>query len=248
MTPVIALLASALALACTSVQAAAPQAEPLSFNRDVRPILSENCFACHGFDPKHREAGLRLDTFEGATADRNGSIGIVPGDPAKSAVWERIRSTDPDVVMPPPKSHRNTLAPKQQEILRQWIEQGAQYEPHWSFQAPERDPSPADHKELTDSACNYLPSQPPKHSFVASLSTSPDCRRRSRKSMRSPRHQQSIRTRLSPNWSIACCRVPTTVNAGDAGGSIRPDMLTATATQSMLPDRSGNSATGSSTR
>jgi mono/diheme cytochrome c family protein len=112
-----------LRLAVTPTQAAAPQTEPISFNRDVRPILSENCFACHGFDPKHREAGLRLDTFEGATADRNGSIGIVPKDPAKSAVWERIRSTDPDVVMPPPKSHRNALTPKQQEILRQWIEQ-----------------------------------------------------------------------------------------------------------------------------
>jgi hypothetical protein len=152
MTIVIAILASTLAFAVTSSQAAAPQTEPISFNRDVRPILSENCFACHGFDPKHREAGLRLDTFEGATADRNGSIGIVPKDPAKSAVWERIRSTDPDVVMPPPKSHRNALTPKQQEILRQWIEQGAQYEPHWSFQPPKRDPSLTHHKQLADSA------------------------------------------------------------------------------------------------
>ncbi|MFM7038958.1 MAG: PSD1 and planctomycete cytochrome C domain-containing protein [Planctomycetaceae bacterium] len=152
MTTVIALLASALALAGTSTQAAAPQTEPISFNRDVRPILSENCFACHGFDPKHREAGLRLDTFEGATADRNGSTGIVPKDPAKSAVWERIRSTDPDVVMPPPKSHRHPLTPQQQEILRQWIEQGAHYEPHWSFQAPKRDPSLNDHKQLANSA------------------------------------------------------------------------------------------------
>ncbi|MFM8476324.1 MAG: PSD1 and planctomycete cytochrome C domain-containing protein [Planctomycetaceae bacterium] len=128
-------------LALLLLTATLPATEPVSFNRDVRPILSENCFACHGFDPKHREAGLRLDTFDGATANRDGIRGIVPGNPAESAVWERIRSTDPDTVMPPPKSHRNPLTPAQQEILRRWIEEGATYEPHWSFLPPKRDAS-----------------------------------------------------------------------------------------------------------
>jgi Protein of unknown function (DUF1553)/Protein of unknown function (DUF1549)/Planctomycete cytochrome C len=113
------------------------QAE-ISFNRDVRPILSENCFACHGFDPKHREGNLRLDNFEGATADREGSRGIVPGDLKKSDVWQRIISTDQDELMPPPKSHKPALSAKQRDILKTWIEQGAKYERHWSFEPPKR--------------------------------------------------------------------------------------------------------------
>ena len=75
-------------------------AVPISFNRDIRPILSENCFACHGFDPKHREGDLRLDTFDGATEDRDGARGIVPGDLSKSDAWQRIISEDKVVVMP----------------------------------------------------------------------------------------------------------------------------------------------------
>ncbi|MFM7070678.1 MAG: PSD1 and planctomycete cytochrome C domain-containing protein [Planctomycetota bacterium] len=122
--------------------AAAPGSEPVSFNRDVRPILSENCFACHGFDPKHREAGLRLDTFQGATVDRDGTPAIVPGNPAKSLIWERIHSTDPEVVMPPPKSRKKTLTTAQRQILKRWIEEGAKYETHWAFQSPKRE-SPA---------------------------------------------------------------------------------------------------------
>ncbi|MBL9134016.1 MAG: PSD1 domain-containing protein [Verrucomicrobiaceae bacterium] len=109
----------------------------IEFNRDVRPILSENCFACHGFDPKHREADLRLDTFDGATADRDGARGIVPGDLSKSDAWQRIISEDKDEVMPPPKSHKPPLSVKQREILKAWIEQGAKYERHWAFQNPE---------------------------------------------------------------------------------------------------------------
>ncbi len=110
----------------------------IEFNRDVRPILSENCFACHGFDPKHREGDLRLDTFEGATGDREGSRGIVPGDLGKSDAWQRIISEDKDEVMPPPKSHKAPLSMKQREILKAWIEQGANYQRHWSFEPPKR--------------------------------------------------------------------------------------------------------------
>lgn len=107
---------------------ASASALEISYNRDVRPILSDNCFACHGFDPKNRKAGLRLDTFEGATVDG----AIVPGNLTKSEVWSRIVSEDEDEVMPPPKSHK-TLTAAQKGMLKRWIESGAKYEKHWSF-------------------------------------------------------------------------------------------------------------------
>ena len=113
-------------------------AAPISFNRDIRPILSENCFACHGFDPKHREGDLRLDTFEGATQNRDGAHGIVPGDLSKSDAWQRIISEDKDEVMPPPKSHKPPLTAKQRETIKAWIEQGAKYEAHWAFIPPQK--------------------------------------------------------------------------------------------------------------
>lgn len=122
-----------LLLTASSLHAAAP----ISFNRDIRPILSENCFACHGFDPKHREGDLRLDTFEGATQDRDGARGIVPGDLSKSDAWQRIISDDKDEVMPPPKSHKPPLNAKQRETIKAWIEQGAKYEAHWAFIPPQ---------------------------------------------------------------------------------------------------------------
>jgi hypothetical protein len=112
--------------------------EIVSFNRHIRPILSENCFACHGFDPKHREAGLRLDTFAGATADRDGVRAVVPGDLDKSELWARIQSDDPDLLMPPPTSHKPALSPAQRALIKQWIEQGAKYETHWAFVPPVR--------------------------------------------------------------------------------------------------------------
>ncbi|MFV0442981.1 MAG: PSD1 and planctomycete cytochrome C domain-containing protein [Planctomycetaceae bacterium] len=111
----------------------------VAFNRDVRPILAENCYACHGFDPKHREGGLRLDTFAGATGDRDGSRGIVPGNVSESDIWARITSDDPDVRMPPPDSNKSPLSHEQRAILKSWIEQGANYEAHWAFIPPSRD-------------------------------------------------------------------------------------------------------------
>lgn len=112
--------------------AAAPQ-DKIQFNRDIRPILSDNCFYCHGFDPKNRKADLRLDTFDGATEDHDGAKAIVPGDITKSTLWTRINSTDADEVMPPPKAHK-TITAAQKDTLKRWIEQGATYEKHWAFQ------------------------------------------------------------------------------------------------------------------
>ena len=110
----------------------------VSFNREIRPILSEQCFSCHGFDAKHRKADLRLDTREGALADNDGVRAIIPGDPAKSELWKRLLSTDPEEVMPPPEAHKPKLTAKQRDTLRRWIEEGAPYEPHWAFTAPQR--------------------------------------------------------------------------------------------------------------
>jgi hypothetical protein len=116
--------------------AASLAAEPLSFNKDIRPILSDTCFACHGIDSKHREAKLRLDTPEGAFAERkDGGAAIVPGKPDESLAWQRITTDDPDDIMPPEDSHK-VLKPEQRETIRLWIEQGAPYQKHWAFEAP----------------------------------------------------------------------------------------------------------------
>ncbi len=108
----------------------------LSFNRDIRPILSDKCFACHGMDPKTREARLRLDLLEAATAkNEEGKAAIVPGKPDESLIWQRIMTTDADDVMPPPESHKE-LSVAEKETIRKWIEQGAQYQKHWAFETP----------------------------------------------------------------------------------------------------------------
>jgi len=127
----------ALLSAFTSILCASARAE-VSFNREIRPILSEQCFSCHGFDAKHRKADLRLDTREGALAENDGVRAIVPGDLGKSELWKRLHSADPDEVMPPPEAHKPKLTAKQLATLRRWIEEGARYEPHWAFTAPSR--------------------------------------------------------------------------------------------------------------
>ncbi|MBY0589651.1 DUF1549 domain-containing protein [bacterium] len=117
-------------------------AEPrLSFNRDIRPILSDRCFACHGFDEKKREAELRLDTAEGAMAPRDSGQAIIPGQPEKSLLLARVLSEDPDEQMPPPTSHKAKLTPSEVDVLRRWIAQGAEYQTHWAF-LPMGRPSP----------------------------------------------------------------------------------------------------------
>lgn len=109
----------------------AAAAGEVEFNRDVRPILSENCFHCHGPDPHTREAKLRLDTRKGALK----MDAIVPGDPEESEVIYRITTKDEDDIMPPPDSHLSLTA-DQIATLRQWIEEGAEYQGHWAFEAP----------------------------------------------------------------------------------------------------------------
>jgi Protein of unknown function (DUF1553)/Protein of unknown function (DUF1549)/Planctomycete cytochrome C len=114
----------------------------ISFNRDIRPILSENCYSCHGPDKRARKAERRIDNAEGAYAENGGARAFAPGDLAKSDAWARVNSTDPDDHMPPPKSGKK-LKPEQIALLKEWIEQGANYEPHWAFIPPKRPAVPA---------------------------------------------------------------------------------------------------------
>jgi hypothetical protein len=116
-------------------------AEPVRFNRDVRPILADHCFPCHGFDANTRKAGLRLDLREEALRPaKSGAVAIVPGKPASSELLRRIDSQDPEDRMPPTRSHA-ALPGAQREVLRRWIDEGAEYEAHWAFVPPVR-PTP----------------------------------------------------------------------------------------------------------
>src|SRR5690348_11139253 len=115
----------------------------VSFNRDIRPILSENCFACHGHDDQKRKANLRLDLSETATRPaKSGAIAIVPGKLDESELVKRITATNPDDRMPPADSNKHLTA-AQIETLKQWIAQGAKYQTHWAFVPPVRPPLPA---------------------------------------------------------------------------------------------------------
>ncbi|HRF00769.1 MAG TPA: PSD1 and planctomycete cytochrome C domain-containing protein [Pirellulaceae bacterium] len=130
-----------LALPGSAAAQTADTSRTISFNRDIRPILSDKCFACHGFDAKTREADLRLDVPEGAYDPSRGSAAVVPGDPAASELWIRINETDPDLRMPPATSHKE-LKGEELATIRAWIEQGAKYERHWSFEPIVRHPLP----------------------------------------------------------------------------------------------------------
>ena len=116
--------------------------EPLSYNEHIRPILVENCFSCHGADSASRKADLRLDRRDDAI--EYGAI--VAGDPDSTVLLDRIYSEDPEEVMPPPEI-KKTLSVQQKALLTQWIKQGAEYEPHWSFIAPSRPHVPAVKKQ-----------------------------------------------------------------------------------------------------
>lgn len=122
----------------------APGKAAVDFNFQVRPILSDRCLACHGPDEKGRKAKLRLDTREGTFKALDGGMFVVkPGDLAKSELYRRITATDPDEVMPPPSAHL-TLSRDEVELIRRWIEQGAEWKGHWAFQPLSRVEVPAE--------------------------------------------------------------------------------------------------------
>jgi len=133
------LLPKVILIACLSLPSvAAPgPSKGIEFNRDVRPILSENCFPCHGADSASRKAGLRLDRFEDATAPaKDGKIAIVVGKADASELVRRVYATDEDQ-MPPEKIHK-ALSKAQKDLLKEWIVSGAKYQPHWSYIPPEK--------------------------------------------------------------------------------------------------------------
>src|ERR1043166_6635243 len=141
------LLVGMMTLLPASAQQAAKVSESIpdkiQFNRDIRPIISENCYKCHGPDPKARKGDLRLDTKEGAFAEiEKGKFPIVAGKPDQSEIWHRITSKDAEEKMPPAKSGKK-LTPIQIATLRKWIEQGAEYQGHWAFTAPKKAAAPA---------------------------------------------------------------------------------------------------------
>ena len=136
------LLAATLGLLAFPMESSA--VEKVRFNRDIRPILSDTCFHCHGPDEKERKAGLRLDLrAEALKPAKSGAVAIVPGKPEQSEILNRIHSGDSEEVMPPPKLHK-TLTAKQKETLRNWVAQGAEYEGHWAFIKPVRVAPPVD--------------------------------------------------------------------------------------------------------
>jgi len=143
----ITIIAAALA---TSRPGHADDEQEIDFGRDVRPILASNCFKCHGPDAETRQAGLRLDTFDGATSPLpSGRLAISPGRHDASAVLERIRSHD-DAFRMPPAEVGPRLTDEEIDVLMRWIEAGAVYQPHWAFIAPRQGNAPAVEHSLGD--------------------------------------------------------------------------------------------------
>ncbi|MFV2068487.1 MAG: DUF1553 domain-containing protein [Pirellulales bacterium] len=150
----LAILSVSLPGACLAEQPAGAAAEqPLRFDEQIRPLLSDRCLKCHGPDEAAREADLRLDTREGATADLGGSTAIVPGKPDQSELVRRILTDDPDEQMPPPDSGK-TLAPDEKKQLVRWIREGAVYQTHWSL-VPLRQP-PVPSVRNSEWSCNPI--------------------------------------------------------------------------------------------
>jgi hypothetical protein len=122
-----------LILTALGLAAASADEPALQYNRDVRPILSDTCFHCHGPDKNSRKANLRLDLREEALKPaKSKAIPIVPGKPDESEVVRRLFATDPEALMPPDEAHK-TLTSAQKRTLKNWIAQGAVYEPHWAY-------------------------------------------------------------------------------------------------------------------
>ena len=118
------------------------QSPPVDFAREIRPLLAEHCFACHGPDEGARKGRLRLDTAEGERAPRKGRPALVPGRPEESELYRRISADDPEERMPPADSNRLPLTEEERARVRRWIATGGEYAPHWAYRAPERAPLP----------------------------------------------------------------------------------------------------------
>ena len=151
--------------------------EQITFNEHIRPILADNCFACHGSDASQRKGKLRLDDFASATANRRGIRAIAPGDLANSEAWQRILSQDPEEVMPPPDSHKKPLSPTQRALLKRWIEQGAAYQNHWAYEPVTRPalPPPVAGAKASDGAIDrFIAAKLARHKLTLAPAAPPE--------------------------------------------------------------------------
>lgn len=137
MRPIIKLVVFVLFAAFLQGLATGQEKNTIDFNRDIKPILSDRCFQCHGPDEKHREADLRLDLAESALD----SV-VVPGKSSESDLLSRITSDDPDAVMPPPTANKKKLTPAEIDKITKWIDQGASFQAHWAYQVPSKSSIP----------------------------------------------------------------------------------------------------------
>jgi hypothetical protein len=202
-------------------------ADELRFNDDIRPILVENCFSCHGADSAGRKGDLRLDLRDEAVE----SGAIAPGDPDSSVMLDRIFSDDPEEVMPPP-ALKKVLSPAQKETLKRWIAEGAEYQPHWSFIPPARPEPPA----VADAA---WPRNPIDRFILARLEQAGlEIPRSSRPS--SP----TRRPMPTSGSSTGCSRASSGASTAAATGSTTPAMPTRTASTSTTIARCGPTGSG----
>ncbi len=135
--PILRAAGAHLVLLGTTCALAEPEAGKVDFSRDIRPVLSENCFRCHGPDEENRKAKLRLDLKESAFQERDGDPAFTAGNLEASETWYRITTDDSEEVMPPPKS-RKVLTKQQKELFKKWIVQGAEWNSHWAFESPKK--------------------------------------------------------------------------------------------------------------
>jgi hypothetical protein len=135
--------------------------DPAFFSREVLPILSENCFSCHGPDESHRKADLRLDLRDGALQ------AVTVGEPDSSELIARVITEDTEVLMPPPSSHKARLKPAQTETLRTWIKSGASWGKHWAYEKPQRSPEPVTIDKQIEADCPaHFPLRSPIDQFI----------------------------------------------------------------------------------
>ena len=241
---------------CALVGVRRRAADKLEYNRDIRPILAENCFACHGPDSAARKADLRLDQRDDGRRGRRPSC---PGKPDESELIDRIFSDDPTELMPPPKSHKKLTA-AQKETLKRWIAEGAEYQPHWSFIAPQR-PDAAGGQERglgpqpdrplrpgragEPRACSPRP-RPTAARWPAALSLDLTGLPPAPADVEAFVND-TVARRLREATSTSCWRRRTGASTAAATGSTPPATPTRTASTSTTSARCGRTATGSST-
>ncbi len=219
--------------------------EKVDFNTQIKSILSNKCIACHGPDEENREAGLRLDTFEGATKDLGDYFAIVPGDPEESEMIFRMGLDPDDKEIMPPEGRGDPLTEEELELFSKWIEQGAEYDKHWSYKQPKRTETPdgvhpVDYfvRERLEEEGLEPASPADKNTLIRRVfSTSLAYHPLRQKWMHLFR---TLRRRLMRRWWMICSPVPLLENTGQECGSILPAMQTPQDMPMMCPVPSGH--------